>query len=68
MELPYKAWFGQPVILKVALDDVEVPLRGKLLKESGETIRIRIGERWDIEIYKAMILAVDGDTTDLGNA
>jgi hypothetical protein len=66
MELEYKAWLGRPVILKIAQDDVEVPLRGKLLRESGETIRIRIGEGWDIEIYKTMILAVEEDGMALG--
>jgi len=31
MELEYKALLGRPVILEIALGDVEVPLRGKLL-------------------------------------
>jgi hypothetical protein len=66
MELEYKAWLGRPVILKVALGDVEVPLRAKLLRESGEAIRIWVGEGWDIEIYKTMILAVEKD--DMGTA
>ena len=58
----FKTWIGQPVILQVALGDIKVPLRGRLLKEGGETVRMRIGEGWDIDIYKAMILAVEEDT------
>ena len=61
MALEYKVWSGRPVILKIALDDVEVPLRGKFLRENRETIRIRVDARWDIEIYKTMILAVGED-------
>ncbi len=57
----FKSWIGQPVILQVALGDIKVPLRGKLLKDGGETVRMRIGDGWDVDIYKAMILAVEQD-------
>jgi len=58
----FKAWVGHPVVLQVALGDIKVPLRGKLLKDGGETVRMRIGEGWDVDIYKAMILAVEEDS------
>ena len=58
----FKAWIGQPVVLQVALGDIKVPLRGKLLKDGEETVRMRIGEGWDVDIYKAMILAVEEDS------
>jgi hypothetical protein len=61
MDSAFKAWIGQPVVLQVALGDIKVPLRGKLLKDGGETVRMRIGEGWDVDIYKAMILAVEED-------
>jgi hypothetical protein len=51
MEAGYNAWLGQSVVLQVALGDIKVPLRGRLLKEGG----------WDIDIYKAMILTVEKD-------
>jgi len=57
----YKAWVGQPVVLQVALGDIKVPLRGKLLKDGESTVRMRIGEGWDVDIYKTMILAVEED-------
>ncbi len=65
MESGFKAWVGQPVILQVALGDIKVPLRGKLLKDGDETVRMRIGDSWDVDIYKAMILAVEEDSVPL---
>jgi hypothetical protein len=61
MEAGYNAWLGQSVVLQVALGDIKVPLRGRLLKEGGETVRMRVGDGWDIDIYKAMILTVERD-------
>jgi hypothetical protein len=61
MEAGYNAWLGQAVVLQVALGDIKVPLRGRLMKEGGETVRMRVGDGWDIDIYKAMILTVEKD-------
>ena len=61
MDSAYEAWMGQPVVLQVALGDIKVPLRGTLLKDGGETVRMRIGEGWDVDIYKTMVLAVEED-------
>jgi hypothetical protein len=57
----FQPWVGRSVVLQVALGDIKVPLRGKLLKDGDETVRVRIGEGWDVDIYKAMILAVEQD-------
>lgn len=61
MQSGYEVWLGQAVVLKVELGDIQVPLRGKLLKENSETVRMRIGEGWDVDIYKAMIRGVEQD-------
>jgi hypothetical protein len=61
MQSGYQVWLGQAVVLKVELGDIQVPLRGKLLKENSETVRMRIGEGWDVDIYKAMIRGVEED-------
>jgi hypothetical protein len=61
MQKGYGVWLGQAVVLKVVLGDINVPLRGKLLKESGDTVRMRIGEGWDVDIYKSMIVDVEED-------
>jgi hypothetical protein len=62
MDSAYATWIGQPVVLRLALGDIRVPLRGKLLKDGGETVRMRIGDGWDVDIYKAMILAIEEDS------
>lgn len=61
MQTGFNGWLGHAVVLQVALGDIKVPLRGKLLKENSETVRMRIGEGWDVDIYKAMILGVEED-------
>jgi hypothetical protein len=68
METAYKAWVGQSVLLQVALGDIKVPLRGTLLKDGSETIRMRIGEGWDVDIYKSMIMTVERDSMVLLSA
>jgi len=59
MQTGYNIWLGHSVVLQVALGDIQVPLRGRLLKESGDTVRMRIGDGWDVDIYKNMILKVE---------
>jgi len=62
-EMPsaYASWVGQAVVLQVAAGDLRVPLRGVILGESDGAVRFRIGDTWDIDIYKPMILAVEQD-------
>jgi len=61
MDSAFATWIGHAVVLQVALGHIKVPLRGKLLKDGGDTVRMRIGDGWDVDIYKAMILAVEED-------
>lgn len=61
MPSPYASWVGQVVILQVAADDLTVPLRIVIVGESETAVRFRVGEGWDIDIYKPMILAVEQD-------
>jgi len=68
MDNAFKAWVGQSVLLQVALGDIKVPLRGTLLKDGTETIRMRIGEGWDVDIYKSMIMTVERDSMVLLSA
>jgi hypothetical protein len=57
----YAIWMGQPVILRVAAGNLRVPLRGRLLSETNESIRLRIADSWDVDIYKSMVVAVEHD-------
>src|SRR5580658_4155218 len=61
MPSAYASWVGQAVILQVAAGDLRVPLRGIIVGESEGAVRFRIGDTWDIDIYKPMILAVEQD-------
>lgn len=63
MQSGYNTWVGRTVVLQVALGDIKVPLRGKLLKDGADTVRMRIGDGWDVDIYKSMIMAVEQDVT-----
>ena len=65
MDTAYQPWIGQAVVLQVALGEVKVALRGRLLMDGGETLRMRIGDGWDVDIYKSMVLAVEEDAMAL---
>ena len=62
MHSVYASWVGQAVVLQVAAGDLRVPLRGTIVGESEDALRFRIGENWDIDIYKTMILAIEEDS------
>lgn len=68
MKSLYKPWIGQSVVLQVALGDIRVPLRGTLLKDGIGIVRLRIGEGWDVDIYKEMIMGVEQDSMALLSA
>jgi hypothetical protein len=61
MEGGYAAWVGQPVILRVAAGNLRVPLRGRLMSETSESLRLRIADSWDVDIFKSMVVAVEHD-------
>jgi hypothetical protein len=62
----YEPWLGKRVILRVAFAEVCVPLPGTLLSETPATLRFRIGDGWDVDIFKTMVMAVEPETwTDI---
>ena len=61
VESAFAVWMDRTVVLQVASSDFQVPLRGIIVGESDEAVRFRIGENWDVDIYKSMILAVEED-------
>jgi hypothetical protein len=58
----FAVWHGQPVILRVTAGDLRVPLRGTIVGETAQALRFRIGNGWDVDIYKNMVLAVEEDS------
>ncbi len=61
MEGGYAVWIGQPVILRVVTGSLRVPLRGRLVSETNDSLRLRISDSWDIDIFKSMVAAVEHD-------
>ena len=61
MQSAYATWMGQSVVLQVATGDLRVPLRGMIVGESDDALRFRIGEGWDVDIFKGMVLSIEQD-------
>ena len=58
----YGQWTAQPVVLQVKSADLRVPLRGVILGETQQSVRFRVDDSWDIDIYKHLILAVEEES------
>jgi hypothetical protein len=61
MQGDYTVWMGQPVVLRVVAGNLRVPLRGRLVSETNEILRLRIADSWEVDIFKSMILGVEHD-------
>jgi hypothetical protein len=57
----YESWMNQPVVMQVVAGELKVPLRGIIVGESLDAVKFRVGDGWDVEIYKNMVLAVEED-------
>jgi hypothetical protein len=62
MEGSYTVWVGQPVILRVVAGNLRVPVRGRLVSETANVLRLRIADNWDVDIFKSMVVAIEQDT------
>jgi hypothetical protein len=61
MEGGYTVWMGQPVVLQIVAGNLRVPLRGRLVSETSDVLRLRIADSWDVDIFKSMVVSVDHD-------
>lgn len=61
MEGSYAVWMGQPVILRVVAGNLRVPVRGRLVSETSSVLRLRLGDNWDVDIFKSMVVAIEQD-------
>jgi hypothetical protein len=52
---------GQAIILRVVAGNLRVPLRGRLVSETEDVLRLRIADSWDVDIFKSMVLGVEHD-------
>lgn len=61
MSAPYLDWMGKSVILRISSDGLNVPLRCLLLSETDDKLHVRIGNSWDVDIYKNMVQSMEED-------
>ena len=61
MDGGYAVWLGQPVVIRVVAGNLRVPLRGRLVGETNDVVRLRIAGSWDVDIFKSMVVAVEQD-------
>jgi hypothetical protein len=57
--LAFEPWLGKRVTLRVAFAEICVPLPGILLSETPTALRFRIGDGWDVDIFKSMVMAIE---------
>lgn len=55
----YTNWMGMPVFLKVTAGETKTSLFCTIIGEADDTVRVRLAEQWDVDIYKDMIQVVD---------
>jgi hypothetical protein len=67
MSKTYSAWLGRQVVLQIESDESRVPLRGRVLHESPNALRFRLEGRWDVDIFKEMIVRVEADNCPVPN-
>jgi hypothetical protein len=61
MEGGYAVWIGQPVLLRVVTGSLRVPLRGRLVSETKDSVRLRISDSWDVDLLKSIVVAIERD-------
>ena len=62
MQSAYTVWIGHAVVLQLAAAGLRAPVPGRIVGESENAIRFRIGQDGDIDIPKSIILAVEEDS------
>jgi hypothetical protein len=55
----YSTWLDKPVLLHIATEGFLTALVCIIVSESDATLRIRVADLWDFDIFKEMVLAVE---------
>jgi hypothetical protein len=55
----YSTWLDKPVLLHIGTEGFLTALMCMIVSESDATLRIRVANLWDFDIYKEMVLAVE---------
>jgi hypothetical protein len=63
----YSTYLGKGVILQVVDGKFQVPLPCTIIGESQTCVRVRVGDGWDVDIFKEMVVAIESvDSTAAG--
>lgn len=61
MTTDYSRLLGKRVVMHIVSRDSDVDLRCMLVEQYDGRVRVRVGERWDVDIYKEMIGSIEVD-------
>ena len=61
MSILSSGWLDKSVVLRVPSGRLNVPLRFVLLGESDDKLHVRMGDCWDVDVYKDMVQGVEAD-------
>jgi hypothetical protein len=59
MNSAFDVWLGEQVVIRLDLGQIKMTVRGSLFEERTDTIMMRTSDGTEVEIYKAMVLAVE---------
>ena len=63
----YSTYLGKRVILQVVAGKSQVPLCCTIIGESQMCVRVRLGDGWDVDIFKEIVVAIESvDSTSAG--
>ncbi len=61
MTTDYSRWLGKRVVILIIGPDSKVDLRCILVDQYDGRVRVRVGEGWDVDIYREMISGIEVD-------
>ena len=55
-------FIGQPVVIRVRVGQVRIPLRGRLISESADTLQLQVADDWQFPVDRALVETIALDT------
>jgi len=66
MNPAYSDLIGQSVIVRARVGTLRVPLRGRLLSQTSDVLRLRIADSWNIDVAKSQVERIEHAAAILG--
>lgn len=66
--MQYAHLIGQPVTLRVRVGALRIPLRGRLLAETPDTLQLEITDNWQLPVHKDSLESIMRDTQSQAGA